>query len=134
MIMHGMVAEPLVAVDRVLAVDETRVETEKYISGNELIFAGHYPHAPIYPGVFLLETMLQSIGNWSAARDVELSFAGVKTLRLLSPALPGDVIRCICEVRETTDGGVVLDCVCSADGQAVAKAAVEFRYVRERVE
>ena len=66
MIMHGMVAEPLVAVDRVLAVDETRVETEKYISGNELIFAGHYPHAPIYPGVFLLETMLQSI--WQLAR------------------------------------------------------------------
>lgn len=121
-----MIVEPLVAVDRVLALETGRVETEKYLSANELVFGGHYPHFPIYPGVFLLEMILQSVGRWAAGCGAALTFSGVKTLRLFTPALPGDVIRCECILKEASEGRVVLDGACSSAERTLAKAVVEF--------
>ncbi len=126
-----MIAEPLVAVDRVLSLHAGGIEAEKHLSANELVFAGHYPNFPIYPGVFLLETMLQSIGRWADSCGATLAFMGVKTLRLFAPALPGDVVLCICTRKGEAEGPVVFDAVCSAAGRTLAKAVVEFAAARE---
>jgi 3-hydroxyacyl-[acyl-carrier-protein] dehydratase len=123
-----MIAEPIIAIDRVLSQESNGLETEKYLSANELIFAGHYPHIPIYPGVFLLETILQSIAHWAKAQGKALTFIGIQTFRLFAPALPGDVIRCVCALREESAAGTItFQGVCStSQGQTVAKAVVEF--------
>lgn len=121
-----MIAEPLVAVDRILRVTPASVETLKYLSANELVFVGHYPHFPIYPGVFVLETMLQSIAIWSREHTTPLDFTGVRSLRLFSPSTPGDVLLCVATLRTRDDESVIFDAVCSCEGRPVAKAAVAY--------
>lgn len=55
-------------------------------------FAGHFPGAPILPGVVLLDTVLHAI---AAATGIALDVCEISSVKFLSPAGPGDelVIR-----------------------------------------
>ncbi len=121
-----MVSEPMIAVDRVDRMTPTQVKTLKYLSANELVFVGHYPHFPIYPGVFILEMMFQSIDIWSRERASPLVFKGVRNLRLFSPATPGDVLACAASVREPIGDNVIFEASCSCDARPIAKATIVY--------
>jgi 3-hydroxyacyl-[acyl-carrier-protein] dehydratase len=123
-----MIAEPLTAFDNIISIAEARVETQKYLGGNEMVFVGHYPHFPIYPGVFVLETILQTIGCWAKEHGDELVFSGVRSLRLFSPATPGDILTCVATVRERGAGDIVFDAKCTGEQITFAKAVVCFTY------
>lgn len=53
---------PLLLVDRVLSVDpaSAAIEAVRHISANEPVFAGHFPHLSIWPGVYTIEGLGQS--------------------------------------------------------------------------
>ena len=59
---------PYLLVDRIVAVTETEVVTEKNISGDEFFLTGHFPGAPIFPGAMLQEFTTQSAGILIAAK------------------------------------------------------------------
>lgn len=99
-------AAPLAALDRVLRVDDDGIATAKAVTGNEPFFTGHYPEFPIFPGVFIVETVQQTVRRfaderWRPARLVEIA-----SVRFLAPVLPGDVLttecRCTVEGDELT--------------------------------
>jgi 3-hydroxymyristoyl/3-hydroxydecanoyl-(acyl carrier protein) dehydratase len=50
-------------------------------------FAGHFPGAPIFPGVLLLDTVLHAI---TAATGIALDICEIGSVKFLSPAGPGD--------------------------------------------
>lgn len=50
-------------------------------------FAGHFPGAPILPGVILLDTALHAI---TAATGIALDICEISSVKFLSPANPGD--------------------------------------------
>ena len=64
----------------------------KLVSANEPYFAGHFPGAPVLPGVLLCEALVQ-LGSHLAGDDEELRLVGVEKARFRRPVLPGDHLQ-----------------------------------------
>ena len=93
---------PFLLVDRVLRQDLEAGECEslKNVTFNEPFFPGHFPGAPVMPGVMILEAMVQTAGLLAAAKSgltvsggFLLYFAGIDKARFKRPVVPGDQLR-----------------------------------------
>ena len=89
---------PFLLIDRVLEVTPGEsILAYKNISISEDVFNGHFPGAPIFPGVMIIEAMAQASGilgfitSSQKATDGKLYlFAGVDKARFKRPVVPGD--------------------------------------------
>src|SRR5579863_1004207 len=126
---------PFLLLDRILELDRMkRVVGIKNVTINEPFFNGHFPGAPIMPGVLIVETMAQC---WAVLllteiqdRDKKLVvFTGIERARFRRPVIPGDQLRIEVDVlawRRITgrmDGKVFVD------GKLVAEAIVSCALV-----
>jgi 3-hydroxyacyl-[acyl-carrier-protein] dehydratase len=89
---------PILLVDRVLELEKgKRIKALKNVSINEPQFTGHFPHRPVFPGVFMLEAMAQAaallafdtVGTTPDDKTVYY-FAGIDGARFKRPVEPGD--------------------------------------------
>jgi 3-hydroxyacyl-[acyl-carrier-protein] dehydratase len=91
---------PMLMIDRVLDYSDDRLVAIKAVTSNEPVFQGHFPHWPIFPGVLILEAMVQasavmaSLALGAKADDNRVYlFAGVDKARFKQPVVPGDCIQ-----------------------------------------
>ena len=97
---------PFLLVDRVLEVDlDKRLVAIKNVSINEPFFNGHFPGAPVMPGVLTIESMAQAgaILGLLAAKHADLKnilvyFMGIDEAKFRKPIVPGDQMRIVVEV------------------------------------
>jgi 3-hydroxyacyl-[acyl-carrier-protein] dehydratase len=99
---------PFLLVDRVLEVDmDKRLVALKNVSINEPFFNGHFPGAPVMPGVLTIESMAQAgaILGLLAAKEAGADltntlvyFMGIDEARFRKPIVPGDQLRIQVEV------------------------------------
>jgi 3-hydroxyacyl-[acyl-carrier-protein] dehydratase len=89
---------PILLVDRVLAVEKGKsIRALKNVTINEPQFTGHFPHRPVFPGVYMLEAMAQAaallafetLGVTPDDKTVYY-FAGIDGARFKRPVEPGD--------------------------------------------
>ncbi|HMS25914.1 MAG TPA: hypothetical protein PKC80_00870 [Burkholderiaceae bacterium] len=85
------------------------------ISKQHPTFAGHFPDAPIVPGVVLLDTALQAI---AAAENLLLHHYELNSVKFLSPLSPAD--------SENTDQA---DIHVSLNYQRTAEQRIQFDIV-----
>jgi UDP-N-acetylglucosamine acyltransferase len=90
---------PFVLVDRVLEHDPASgLVAVKNVTGSEDFFEGHFPGAPVMPGVLLMESLAQAAGLW-LLKDVpdpgrvEVQLVGLDGAKFRRPAVPGDQLR-----------------------------------------
>ncbi len=92
---------PFLMLDRVLELEaHRRIVAIKNVTINEPFFVGHFPHAPVMPGVLIIEAMAQaagvlsfvSMGRRSDTRSVYY-FVGIDGARFKRPVGPGDQLR-----------------------------------------
>lgn len=97
---------PFLLIDRVLEVDiDKRLIAIKNVSINEPFFNGHFPGAPVMPGVLTIESMAQAgaILGLLAAKGADLKktlvyLMGVDEAKFRRPIVPGDQMRIVVEV------------------------------------
>jgi len=90
---------PFVLVDRVLEYEpEGKLVAVKNVTGSEEFFEGHFPGAPVMPGVLLMESLAQAAGIWLLRgspdpRQLEVHVVGIDDAKFRRPAVPGDQLR-----------------------------------------
>jgi 3-hydroxyacyl-[acyl-carrier-protein] dehydratase len=97
---------PFLLIDRVLEVDvDKRLVALKNVSINEPYFSGHFPNAPVMPGVLMIESMAQAgaILGLLATKDADLRkvlvyFIGIDEARFRKRIVPGDQMKIVVEV------------------------------------
>jgi beta-hydroxyacyl-ACP dehydratase FabZ len=96
---------PFLLVDRVLEVDQDkRIVALKNVSINEPFFNGHFPGAPVMPGVLTIESMAQAgaiLGLLEKKADLTKTlvyFLGIDEAKFRRPIVPGDQMRIVVEV------------------------------------
>ncbi|MEE8372902.1 MAG: 3-hydroxyacyl-ACP dehydratase FabZ, partial [Dehalococcoidia bacterium] len=97
----------------------------KNVSAGEIVFQGHFPGHPIFPGVLIIEALAQvgavAILSLDENKGKLVLFAGVDGLRFREPVFPGDTMRL--EVRITKRRGPI--------GKGSAKATVGEKTVAQ---
>lgn len=93
---------PFLLVDRILEMDGERVLGLKNVTFNEPHFTGHFPGAPVMPGVLIVEAMAQAgaVMMLSGVPDRHsklIYFTGIDKCRFRRPVVPGDQL--LLEVR-----------------------------------
>jgi 3-hydroxyacyl-[acyl-carrier-protein] dehydratase len=79
----------------------------KCVTINEPFFVGHFPGAPVMPGVLIVEALAQTGGLlMSKSWDVDpegkiILFMSVDNCRFRQPVRPGDLLRLEVEVLRT---------------------------------
>jgi 3-hydroxyacyl-[acyl-carrier-protein] dehydratase len=123
---------PFLLVDRVvdLKVGESIV-AYKNISFNEDVFNGHFPQAPIFPGVMIIEAMAQASGilgfktmDKTPQDGSVYLFAGADKVRFRRPVIPGDRLQLEAKVVSKKSGIWKFDCQASVDGELAASATI----------
>ena len=96
--------EPFLMVDEVVeVVPMQRIVALKNVVASEPYFAGHFPGAPVMPGVLIIEALAQA-GALLLFREVPdrekklVFFAGIDECRFRAPVFPGDTLRLELEV------------------------------------
>ena len=121
---------PMLLIDRVLEIDPLkRIVAIKNVTMNEQVFEGHFPGAPVYPGVYIIEAMAQA-GAVLLFREVQdrenklLFFTGIEEARFRKPVTPGDQLRLEVTVLKYKMGYAKLRAEAYVDGQLVAEAVI----------
>ena len=96
--------EPFLFVDEVTDIEPgRRLVALKRVRADEPFFAGHFPGAPVMPGVLIVEALAQA-GALLLFREIPnresklLFFAGIDQARFRAPVFPGDDLRLEIEV------------------------------------
>lgn len=119
---------PMLLVDRVLEIEDgKRIVGIKNVTANEPFFQGHFPGAPVMPGVLIVEAMAQC-GAILFLRDIAdreqklFLFGGVDKARFRRPVVPGDQLRLECELVQRRGNSVKIRGTATVDGNIVAEA------------
>jgi 3-hydroxyacyl-[acyl-carrier-protein] dehydratase len=88
---------PFLLVDKIIELDQEKgiIVGTKNLTINEAFFQGHFPGAPLMPGVLILEAMAQTGGILVHLKGNEGKVAvllGVKEAKFRKAVKPGDVL------------------------------------------
>lgn len=104
---------PFLLIDRIveLDLDVPRIVGIKNVTINEPFFQGHFPDAPIMPGVLLLEALAQAGGILAHQKGFQEKIAVYLTInqaKFRNPVKPGDTLYIHAEgVHFSSKGGRV---------------------------
>jgi 3-hydroxyacyl-[acyl-carrier-protein] dehydratase len=90
---------PFLLVDKIIELEpKVRIVGIKQVTVNEQFFQGHFPGAPVMPGVLQIEALAQ-VGAILALREFEDRdskipfFSGIDGAKFRRPVVPGDTLE-----------------------------------------
>ena len=122
---------PFLLVDKVFEIDDLKSATGiKNVTFNEPFFQGHFPGAPIMPGVTMIEALAQTaavmvgVSLGLADKNLLIYFLGIDNCKFRRKVVPGDRIELKVKVLRGKVGSKVwkFSGVASVDGEIAAQA------------
>jgi len=122
---------PFLLVDKVVDIEHGQSAVGiKNVTFNEPHFQGHFPGAPIMPGVTIIEAMAQTaavmvgVTMEMADKNLLVYFMAIDNCKFRRKVVPGDVLRMEVTVTRGKPGGKVwkFKGVASVEGEMAAEA------------
>jgi UDP-3-O-[3-hydroxymyristoyl] N-acetylglucosamine deacetylase/3-hydroxyacyl-[acyl-carrier-protein] dehydratase len=128
---------PFLLVDRILELSDKHVVGMKNVTMNEDFFVGHFPGAPVMPGVLQVEAMAQCGGVLvlNTVPDPEnylTYFMKMDKVKFKQKVLPGDTVIFKCELITPIRRGIChMQSYAYANGKVVAEAELMAQIARK---
>jgi UDP-3-O-[3-hydroxymyristoyl] N-acetylglucosamine deacetylase/3-hydroxyacyl-[acyl-carrier-protein] dehydratase len=119
---------PFLLVDKIFELSDSHVVGLKNVTMNEPFFIGHFPDAPVMPGVLIVEAMAQTGGILvlSTVPDPEnylTFFMKIDNVKFKQKVLPGDTLIFKCDLITPIRRGIChMQANAYANGKLVAQA------------
>lgn len=122
---------PFLLVDRIVHLDLENGEIigKKCVTMNEHFFQGHFPQAPIMPGVLILEALAQTGGILIHQKGYHMKIAlllNVNQAKFRKPVLPGDDLYLHAKALHLGSKGGKMDVKAFVNSKLVAQAEIGF--------
>ena len=125
---------PFLLVDQIIELDMEKgtIVGKKNLTINEAFFQGHFPEAPLMPGVLILEALAQTGGILVHLKDNRGKVAillGVNQAKFRRPVRPGDVLTLKATIFHLSSKGGKVAAEAIVDQTLVAEAEMSFALV-----
>ena len=124
---------PFIMIDKITDLEPGKEATAiKNISGNDILFLGHFPEKAVMPGAAIIEAMAQaSIILFAAAKHKEntptpLYYMGSVKARFHNPVVPGDQLRIKVVNVKSLPAGAYVSGEAFVDDRKVSEAELVF--------
>lgn len=125
---------PFLLIDKIIDLDVENgvIIGQKNLTINESFFQGHFPGAPIMPGVLILEALAQNgavLVALSGHRDKTAVLLNAKELKFRRPAKPGDILKLKGERLHISSNGGKIKATAYVNDELAVECEVRFALV-----
>ena len=130
---------PFIMIDRITELEAGKHAVAiKNISGNDMVFLGHFPDKAVMPGALIIEAMAQTaIILFASSRKNDgddrkpLYYFGSVKARFLHPAVPGDQLKIKVENVKSLPTGAYVSGEAFVDDKKITEAELVFSVKNE---
>ncbi len=129
---------PFLLVDKILEIDldkpKPSILGQKNVTMNEEFFQGHFPGAPIMPGVLILEALAQTGGILVYKKgftDKIALFLSIYNAKFRRPVKPGDILMLYAEALVFSGKGGRVKTQATVENKVVVEAEIGFALVKK---